>query len=230
MQKKLFIVIMMLFFNCLWAQNIPFEKPNYNLIKENIAQKDGKFFYPKLEKRLLELDTLLTKDDFRHLYYGYVFQKKYDAFWRSPVEKEITVFYKQSKIDPADHPKIIKLLNKSIAAFPFDLQSYNFLYFIEAQTGNNDESMKLAKISQGLFGAILSSGDGKTCETGFHVLLTSHEYALLNMFNLQSVEQSLVESCDFLKFEKGKYKVEGLFFDVTKIMENRQSNTNKKIK
>ena len=230
MKKALLLIVILIFSGSLLGQNLPFEKPNYDLIKENIAQKDGKFFYPKLEKRLLELDTLLTKDDFRHLYFGYVFQKKYDAFWRSPVEKEITVFYKQPKIDPKDHPKIIKLLNKSITDFPFDLQSYNFLYFIEAQTGNNDEAMKLAKISQGLFGAILSSGDGKTCETGFHVLLSGHEYALLNMFNLQSVEQSLVESCDYLKFEKGKYKVEGLFFDVTKIMENRQSNTTRKIK
>ncbi|MEO0060331.1 MAG: hypothetical protein RLZZ312_1978 [Bacteroidota bacterium] len=212
------------------SQQIPFSKPDYDLIKKNIANKSSSFYYQKLQQRLAALDTLLTKDEYRHLYFGYAFQKKYNANWISPVQKELEVFYKQPKIDAQDHDKIIKLLDKSIIDFPFDLQSYNFLYYIVAQSGDNDEAMKISKITQGLFSAILSSGDGKTCETGFHVLVVAHEYALLNMFELRATAQSLVGNCDYLSFEKGKYKIEGLFFDIRKMRENQKFNLEKKFK
>ena len=212
------------------SQQIPFTKPDYELIKKNIVDKSSNFYYPKLQKRLVEMDTLLTKEEFRHLYFGYVFQKKYNSSWQSPVQKELEFFYKLPKIEAKDHEKIIKLLDKSILDFPFDLQSYNFLYFIVAQTGDNDQAMKISKITQGLFGAILSSGDGRTCETGFHVLTVAHEYALLNLFELRSMAQSLVGNCDYLSFEKGKYKIEGLFFDIEKMRENQKQNLEKKFK
>lgn len=230
MKKIVYFVLVFFILIKMESQQIPFSKPDYDLIKKNIVDKSSNFYYPKLQQRLESLDTLLTKDDYQHLYFGYVFQKKYNANWMSPVQKELEVFYKLPKIDAKDHDKIISLLDKSIADFPFDLQSYNFLYYIVAQTGDNDQAMKISKITQGLFSAILSSGDGKTCETGFHVLVVGHEYALLNMFELRATAQSLVGNCDYLSFEKGKYKIDGLFFDIEKMRENQKINLEKKFK
>lgn len=230
MKKYLLIFILITSSLGTFSQEIPFEKPNYELIKKNIENKSSSYYYPNLQKRLLALDTLLTKDEYRHLYFGYVFQKKYNTNWQSPSQKELEPFYKLPKIESKDHEKIIVLLNKSIIDFPFDLQSYNFLYFIQAQAGDNDEAMKISKISQGLFSAILSSGNGKNCETGFHVLQVAHEYALLNMFELRSTSQSLVGNCDYLSFEKGKYKIEGLYFDIEKMKENEKLMLERKFK
>lgn len=230
MKKIILVLIVILVSFESFSQDIPFEKPNYDLIKKNIENKTSSFYYPKLQKRLMDLDTLLTKDEFRHLYFGYVFQKKYSVSWQSPSAKELDLFYKLPRIDPKDYDKIIKLLNKSIADFPFDLPSYNFLYFIQAQVGDNDQAMKVSKINQGIFNAILSSGNGKTCETGFHVLLVGHEYALLNLFELRSEKQSLIGNCDYLSFDKGKYKIEGLYFDIEKIRENEKTMLEKKFK
>jgi hypothetical protein len=50
------------------------------------------------------------------------------------------------------------------------------------------------------------------------------------MFELRATAQSLVGNCDYLSFEKGKYKIEGLFFDIRKIRENQKFNLEKKFK
>ena len=71
-----------------------------------------------------------------------------------------------------------------------------------------------------IMNAIFSSGDGKQCETGFHVIVVEHEYIMLNVFEIESKSQSLVGNCDYLSFEKGKYNVDGIYFNIEKMLEN----------
>jgi hypothetical protein len=46
----------------------------------------------------------------------------------------------------------------------------------------------------GLVDSILSSGDGKTPETAYHVISVDEEYAVLNTLGFKVVKQSLMES------------------------------------
>lgn len=78
------------------------------------------------------------------------------------------------------------------------------------------------KVSQnfyGLFGAIFSSGDGRDCASGFHVIAVSHEYVVMNMLKLEIDSQSLTGDCDYLALEKDKYKLPGVYFNITKLKE-----------
>ena len=44
----------------------------------------------------------------------------------------------------------------------------------------------------------------------------------MNVFQMQPISQSLTGNCDYQKFEKGKYKVEGFYFSIDKILEKEQ--------
>jgi len=203
-----------------FAQELDFKAPDYKQIEKEIQDKKSVFYYPKLMDRLAKNDTLMTQDDFRYLYFGYVFQPKYNAFWRSPDEIKLREYYNKEKLETADYNEIIKLANHTLTDFPFDLKQLNYLAYIYHLKGD-DESAKITSYKfHNIMNAILSSGDGKKCETGFHVLLVEHEYVMLNLFELESKGQSLVGNCDYLSFEKGKYNVDGVYFNIEKMLEN----------
>jgi hypothetical protein len=209
MIRKITLLIVLIVSTCSFAQN-EFKIPNYKQIEKEIQDKNSSFYYPKLMDRLTKNDTLLSHDDFCHLYFGYVFQPKYNAFWRSPDEKKLVEYYK----------KIIKLANHSLSDFPFDLKILNFLGYVYHLKGDEGMTKVTSFKFHSIMNAILSSGDGKQCETGFHVILVEHEYMLLNVFEIESQSQALIGNCDYLKFEKGKYKIDGIYFNIEKMLEN----------
>ena len=53
-------------------------------------------------------DSLLTNDEFRHLYYGYVFDSKYSAYFSSKNEDRLLKYYQSEKIDEKDYDIVIK--------------------------------------------------------------------------------------------------------------------------
>ncbi|MEN2413520.1 DUF4919 domain-containing protein [Flavobacterium mesophilum] len=220
MLKQILLILLFSFGFNSYAQGLEFKAPDYNQIEKEIKDKKSAFYYPNLMERLTKNDTLMTQDDFRYLYFGYVFQPKYNAFWRSPDEKKLREYYSKEKLETADYDEIIKLANHTLADFPFDLQQLNYLAYIYHLKGD-DESAKITSYKfHNIMNAILSSGDGKKCETGFHVLLVDHEYVMLHLFELESKGQSLIGNCDYLSFEKGKYNVDGVYFNIEKMLEN----------
>jgi hypothetical protein len=68
---------------------------------------------------------------------------------------------------------------------------------------------------------ILSTGDGKTEETAWHVVSVEHEYDILKMLGFRfGGEQTLTnKGCDYLKVEQNKHDIKGFYFDVNKILE-----------
>ena len=120
------------------------------MIKSEIENKTSKFYYKNLYKRFTEKDTTLTKEDFKYLYYGYVFQPKYTAYWHSPVEDKLKPYYDKQKLETKDYDEIIKLCNASIADFPFCLREINFATFAYHQKGDFANEKKLAFISQNI--------------------------------------------------------------------------------
>jgi len=217
-QKKFLVVFFLLgFFARSFSQEVAFKAPDYQAIKNEILKKDSKFNYKKQLQRLQDSDTTLTNEEYRYLYFGYFFQPEYSPYSVSPDEEALSKYYRSETIEAKDYPEIIRLATHSISKDPFDLRQMNFLAYIYHLSGDEVMAKKTSAKFQGIFEAILSSGDGKSCETGFHVLTVGHEYVFLNVFELQSVSQSLIDHCDYLKFEKGKYKIEGIYFDITQM-------------
>ncbi|WP_246074205.1 DUF4919 domain-containing protein [Flavobacterium daemonense] len=220
MIKKIVLFVSLLIGITASAQQNEFKIPDYKQIEKEIQDKKSPFYYPNLMDRLAKNDTLMTHDEFRYLYFGYVFQPKYNAFWRSPDEKKLNDIFGKEKMETKDYDEAIKLINHTLSEFPFDLRQLNLLAYTYHLKGD-EESAKTASFKfHSIMNAILSSGDGRKCETGFHVILVEHEYILLNVFELESKSQSLVDKCDYLSFEKGKYNVDGIYFNIEKMLEN----------
>jgi len=211
-------VLLLFIFSAMTAQQ-PSDKPDYKLIKTNIENKSSNLYYKTLLGRLKSNDTLLTKDEYRHLYYGAALQKDYEPYQQSPNHEKLQKYYQMETLSEADRKAVIRIATESLEKFPLDLRVMDYLSYIYQQDGNEAMAKKLVRNMDGLVEAIMSTGDGLTCESAFHVLWVSNEYMLLSLFGMQNVGQSLVGSCDYLAFEKDKYKIKGLYFDVSKLFE-----------
>jgi hypothetical protein len=224
----LLLAVLLLTATKIKAQEQPFKAPNYELIKKEIQDKASNFYYPKLLERLAVNDTLLNKEDYDHLYFVYVFDPKFDAFYKSTDEEKLSEYYRSEKLDEKDYDKIIKLAEHAITVYPFDLRPMNYLAYIYHLKGDEINAKKMAIRFNKILGIILSSGNGLTCETGFHVISVSDEYMLLNTLKLKVKAQSLTGNCDYMSFEKGMYKVDGLYFNIEKILKNEMEHFKKK--
>ena len=230
LQKQILVFIFLIttFFKA-HSQLLPYQKPDYDAIKKDIQDSSSVYYYPKLLSRLVAYDTTLIEEDYRHLYFGYIYQKEYLPYWRSDDEEELVKFYQSEKIGENDYDRIIKLATHSITQFPFDLRPMNFMAYIYYLKGDENMAKKIAYRFQGSFEAILSSGDGKTCETGYHVISISHEYVFLSMFQFSIVLQELTsDHCDYLTLKKDERNIDGIYFNVQKLFEKNLENLKKK--
>lgn len=219
-----------------FSQHTMFQKPNYEWIKSNIQDSSSIFYYPKLMSRMLALDTTLSAEAYEHLYYGYVYQKNYLPYWVSPDEKKLLRFYMSRRILKQDYDDIINLTTHSISVFPFDLRQMNFLSYIYHLKGDEVMARKMAYRFQMILGTILASGNGKSYETAYHVISISHEYDILNFFQLERTRQRLIDDCDFLsivknrriEYVKNNPEVNGLYFNIKKLFEKNNEKLEQK--
>lgn len=212
---------MLLFIGRVHSQDQNFTTPNYDLIKKNIEDKSSSFYYPKLMERMISNDTTLTLIDYRHLYFGYVFNEGYSSFHKPKDEDQLNQFMKSHRIDAKDYDVVIKLCKNAILENPFDLKQINFLSYLYQLKKDEVNAKIISNRFERLLEAIMSSGDGKTCSTGFHVISVADEYVFLHVFDLEMTSQSLTsDQCDYMALEKGKYKVDGIYFSIGKILED----------
>lgn len=195
-------------------------KPDYNQIQQGITDKNSQYYYPNLLKRMLEFDQTLTQADYRHLYYGYIFQEEYqpelaynDDKLQKYYNRDADIPYSESEIQ-----ELIALTGEAIKYNPFDLRAltmYNYGYYLK---GDTQFSEKIVDRILGALDAIVSSGNGQDCETGYHVISISHQSVLTDYYKLEvSSHTKLDDKCDLLTFEPNESKIEAIFFDISKI-------------
>lgn len=104
----------------------------------------------------------------------------------------------------------------SMFAHKFLQQSYKIL-------GDTMNTRKYHDIEFGLLNSIIKSGDGKTCETGWHVTQIEEEYFVLNMiggsFQSQSIISSAKNNCDKMEIKTEDGDIETYFFEANKVFE-----------
>ena len=78
-------------------------------------------------------------------------------------------------------------------------------------------------IEFGLLLSITKSGDGKTCETGWHVIQIEEEYFILNILGAELQSQSLISSgkniCDKMDVKTDKGESLTYYFEINKVIE-----------
>ena len=226
MKKQLIILLSLI---CLLGSNIyaqhKIRKPDYKKIEKAINKKKSDKYYPKLFDRYQNNDTTLTDEDYTLLLYGAQSQPGYAPYSPSPYSDATAKIYNKPSLTLADYDSAIDYETIVLKQNPFSLRDLNILAYSYIKTGDDSLSNLINYEKERIIKTILSTGDGKTQETGFYVITVTQEYDILQILSFDfSGEQTLTPTgCDYLGVKENKYNIKGLFFDVNKMMEAEKS-------
>lgn len=197
---------------------------------------DSKNYYPRLMAAYLRNDTTLLADtlpsgeivpgrvmnieDYRNLYYGYVFEEDYSPYRISSFSEKLEHLYDNKEFTREESVLIKENARDALADNLFELRQMSFFVIALRQIKKDN----LASIWQfrlnHLIAAIMSSGQG-TKEHPWVVTSLEHEYNIINFLGYMAVEHEVIDGhIDFMKVAKKDDKSpEGFYFDVSKIME-----------
>lgn len=193
------------------------QQPDYVSIKKEIANVTSNYYYPRLLERYEASDPSLTIVDYRYLYYGYIFQDKYDPNWESKEGRRIERYFKKVKKEERDYDKVIAVVNESLREFPFDLRSMRFLCYLYYEKGDEEMQQRVSEKFLSVVGAIMSTGNGESCESAFHVISPRHEFSILKVFQMELSGEKRQGACNYVTLKENEMGVEGFYFIVPSI-------------
>ncbi len=220
---KLMVFVLFTFTNTLFGQKI--SNIDFDQIKQNIEDSSTIYFYPKLIQRFHQLDTTLTENDFRHLYYGSVFLENYNPYSRDKNEEKFNSLYNDEK-----YKKAIEFGENSLKEIPVNLNVLFRLMVCYHVTGDKITAKKYGRLYYGLLNEIYESGDGKSIITAYVVIKINDEYQILKDLKLQSRGQALLSGpTDRLSIDTEDQKeISELYFNIAKPFESLSKMFKKK--
>ena len=243
MRKIIFIVICAVLCSVTLCgaanKKLEVRKVDFEEIKKNTQDSNSKKYYPRLMAAFMRNDTTLLNDtlptgevkrgavmsvdDYRHLYYGYVFQEDYNPFRTSIYSDKLEHLYDKHEFTREESVLIKENARDALRDNIFDLRQMTFFIYALKEIQKNH----LAKICQfrlnHIVAAIMSSGQG-TKEHPWVVTSVEHEYNIINFLGYVATSHEEIDGgIDFIRVNKRDNKSpEGFYFDVSKIMEVAQ--------
>jgi hypothetical protein len=202
-------------------------EPDYEVIKASVSDPSASSYYPKLMKRYLNYDETLTEDEFRLLYYGFIYQNNYDPYSPSMEHNALALYLEKETLDTKDCDAIINYVNISMIDYPFNFHLLRMSAYALHLKGTHVEADKRIKMLDGVIQAILSSGDGKSMRTAFHVIYTQHEYEIVNYLGYNAEYQTLNNIWDIISISKNDDKIPALYFNVGEMLDAYKRKTEK---
>lgn len=187
MKFRIFLAAILMFFSFIVsAQEKKNTAPDYAKIKMLIQDENNSYYYPKLMARLIEFDTTLTYDEFKHLYYGYIYQESYDPYgMKSRLDEAASAkksekavglaSYLKRKIMPEEYAAAIALAKDALNEFPFDDNALTVLLRTYELMGDTKNTEKVSFFYNLLVRTIMLSGNGASCDSGLHIIIVKHE-------------------------------------------------------
>ena len=166
----------------------------------------------------------MNNDDYRHLYYGYLFQEDFNPYRHNEASTKNESLYYKNTHTRAELDSIIAYADEALADNPFDLQQMNFLiYALRARGKVNRAAIWQYRLNH-LLQAIISSGTGADEEHAWYVINPRHEYDIVNfqkavVKNQQYREPYYDEIEVEQKNDKGKATTETYYFNIRNLLE-----------
>ena len=202
------------------AQKLEVKPVDFDSIKAATQDSKSKFFFPKLMKAFESNDTTMTFEEYRYLYYGYVFQEDYNPFRESQYADMIESLYYNKEFTRSECDTIEKYAELSLDDNIFDLQQMEyFIFALKEKKKFARAAIRQYRLNH-IIATILSSGNG-TAENPWVVTSVSHEYYILNKLGYVATEHRTLPGCiDFIAVNpKNDKSPEGFYFDASKILE-----------
>jgi hypothetical protein len=195
--------------------------PDMERISTEIADPHSQYYYPKLMAKYEANETIMTLEDYRHLYLGYVFQEDYNPYRHSEFGARVEEQYYKASHTRAECDTIIKYAELSLADNPFDLRQINFLiYALREKKKNNLANIWQYRLNH-ILQAIVSTGTGLDRDNAWYVINPQHEYMIINLLGHIAEKQSFeAPYYDYIAVERRKETdPAGYYFNIRHILE-----------
>ena len=161
--------------------------------------------------------TLPDSQEFTKLRNTIASRDDYNPKWDADDRTAIFEAHKEK-----DYRKAITLAEKWLAKLPVDTSVMYVTAFNYLRLRQYSEFSRMYYQYLGLIDSILSSGDGKTVNTAYHVISLTEEYAVLNELKLELEEQALVSGCDAMTCTDRDGNKVVLYFNVSRVLQARK--------
>ena len=198
--------------------------PDLEAIRADVSNPASQYYYPKLFKRYEQNETVMNLEDYRHLYYGYLFQEDFNPYRHNDASQRNESLYYKDKHTRAELDSIINYAETALEDTPFDLSQINFLiYALRARGKVNKAAIWQYRLNH-LIQAIVSSGTGADPDQAIYVINPRHEYNIVNFRNSvvkgQRYEEPYYDVVDIEKKDnKGHTTTEPLYFNIRNLLE-----------
>lgn len=223
MIKKIFIFIISIFCltGILLSQDTEIQPLNFKKLKKEIKKKKSPLYYPVLYQRYKDLDTTLSVEEFRYLYYGFTFQGRYSPYGTPALQDSLVNYLSRPELLRAEYEVAARIGAELLQENPFRLRET----FITAVSFEMAGNLRMSRIYFDFYekqiDAIMSTGDGHSTNSAFVVIYVQDEYELLEVLGFEfGGNQYLLEGdFDMLELKENPYGIDALYFDVTRLLE-----------
>ena len=221
MIKKLFIILTILFVfsNLAISQDQEIRPIKFKKLKKEIRKQRSPFYYPVLFQRYLDLDTSLTYEEFRYLYYGFTFQDAYSPYGIPALQDSLISYLSRQELLRAEYEVAARIGGQLLRESPFRLRETFITAVAYEMAGDGKMSSIYFSFFEKQVDAIMSSGDGLSTNTAFVVIYIRDEYEMLEVlgFKFGGGQALLAGDYDMLELDENPYGVEALYFNVSRL-------------
>lgn len=157
--------------------------PDDRMIEAAVVNLSSPYYYPHLFARYEEGDTTLTLQDYRHLYYGFRFDDRYEPTEPTPYADSITLTLSRNIDGEGISPELFGDLWRQIRCAlddePFNMRYLNLAAYMAQMDGDMETAESYARKLRMIKVAIMSSGTGLTKDSPWHVLYRNDETDIL---------------------------------------------------
>lgn len=193
--------------------------PDNDSIQAAISDPGSPFYYPNLFGRYLMGDMTLNLEEYRHLYYGYVWQDTFKPFETPQAKDQILgILDRNPTPTPLELALIVEYGNTVMRTEPFNPTNLNFLVYAYGRLGDTiNERINYQRLNM-VEQTILSSGTGLKADSPWHIISFAHAADLLVLMNKRVGKPIVVtRNVVFYPLLEREDKIRGYYFDYGRI-------------
>ncbi len=226
MKTKYFTVSLIALLACCiatatWGERkLEVKQVDFDRVKKVTQDPHSRYFFSNLVKLYTSnIDTTMVLEDYRDLYYGYIFQEDYNPYRQSEYSDKVEQLYYKKPHLRAECDSIEKYAELSLDDNMFDFDQMQFyIYVLKEKKKYTRAAVRSNKLER-LIAAIISSGKG-TKEEPWVVICPQHEYNIVNFLGYVAIDHTeMPNGIDYIAVQKKEgSKTEGFYFDVSRML------------
>lgn len=174
-------------------RKIKVEKPDLEMIRAATLDPKSPFYFPKLMAKYNVNDTVMSPEEFRYFYLGYMFQEDFDPYRESPYSNITDSLRQNPTHTRAEIDTIVKYAQLSLEDNPFDLRQMSFLIHVLKEKRKDMWAKIWEYRLENLLAAIKSTGTGDSVDNAWYVMYPAHEYDMVQLLGYEAVAADYIE-------------------------------------